>query len=65
MITCDDCKEEFSHQTTAPSRERTADGKSVGRCWHHCPDGICERHGDVIEELEAFRETGKLQEDPR
>lgn len=51
-----------------PIRERTADGVSVGRCWHWLGwDGerICERHGDVNAQVEAYIKTGQLQEDPR
>ena len=46
-----------------PIRERTADGVSVGRCWHHAPDGLCPRHGDVSAELAHYRATGKLSEE--
>jgi hypothetical protein len=37
-----------------PIRERTADGRVVGRCWFHCPDGVCPRHGDVRYALERL-----------
>lgn len=30
-----------------PIIERTGDGVAVGRCWFHCRDGVCPRHGDV------------------
>lgn len=49
-----------------PIRERTGDGVSVGRCWFHCPDGICPRHGDVnkyLELLPALTDENKLRED--
>jgi hypothetical protein len=47
-------------------RERTADGTNVGRCWFWLDEkDICPRHGDVSELMKIFRETGKLQEDPR
>lgn len=44
-----------------PIRERTADGKSVGRCWHFVGrdgDRLCERHGDVTAQVAAFLRTG-------
>lgn len=37
-----------------PIIERTGDGTPVGRCWFHCPDGICPRHGDVRTYLERL-----------
>lgn len=47
-------------------RERTADGVSVDRCFFHLSEtDTCPRHGDVKSEMERFRETGELQEDPR
>lgn len=47
-------------------RERTADGTNVGRCWFRLDEkDICPRHGNVSELMKIFRETGKLQEDPR
>jgi hypothetical protein len=45
---------------SCPIRERTADGVSVGRCWHHCPKDVCPRHGDVHSALQRYRETGEL-----
>lgn len=47
-----------------PIRERTADGFSVGRCWFHCPDDVCPRHGDVSRALKHYRDTGMLSEEP-
>lgn len=47
-----------------PIRERTGGGVSVGRCWFHCPDGVCPRHGDVKTQLQHYRETGELSEEP-
>lgn len=44
-------------------RERTADGVSVGRCFHHSPGGICPRHGDVSAVQRRFAETGKLTDE--
>lgn len=46
-----------------PIRERTANGVSVGRCWMHCIDGTCSRHGDVSAALTHYRETGKLTDE--
>lgn len=46
-----------------PIREHTADGVSVGRCWHFCERGRCPRHGDVKEVLAHYRATGKLTND--
>lgn len=43
-----------------PIRERTADRRSVGRCWFFCKDSICPRHGDVTEALDHYRSTGEL-----
>ena len=46
--------------------ERTADGRSVGRCCFYVgKDDVCPRHGDVSEVQEHYRETGRLSEDPR
>ena len=45
--------------------ERTADGRSVGRCFFHVGDAdVCPRHGDVFEVQEHYRKTGNLSEDP-
>lgn len=41
-------------------REYTANGVSVGRCWHFVPNDMCPRHGDVSVVMEHYRETGKL-----
>tara|TARA_Y100000817_G_scaffold260550_1_gene214761 strand:+ start:1827 stop:2054 length:228 start_codon:yes stop_codon:yes gene_type:complete len=46
-----------------PVNERTAEGKSVGRCWFYCPEGICPRHGDVSSAIAKFKETGKLTDE--
>jgi hypothetical protein len=43
-----------------PIREHTADGVPVGRCWYHCPRGVCPRHGDVRSALAHYRTTGRL-----
>ncbi len=54
----------FSHGNNCPIRERTADGRSVGRCWTYMVDGkTCERHGDVEIEAKYYRETGKLTDE--
>ncbi len=51
--------------TNCPINECTGDGRYVGRCWFHCPDEICPRHGNVSVALAFYRETGKLtKEDP-
>lgn len=44
-------------------RERTGDGRSVGRCWFHVKDGKCPRHGDVTAVQAHFAETGKLTDE--
>ena len=50
-------------------RERTGDGKNVGRCWFHTEEKndrlTCPRHGDVTEVQSHYRATGELSEDPR
>lgn len=38
-------------ENNCPIRERTGDGVAVGRCWFHCPNGVCPRHGDVTKYL--------------
>lgn len=44
-----------------PVIERTADGRSVGRCFHWLgDDGRCERHGDVTLYRERHQRTGRL-----
>lgn len=48
---------------SCPILERTGDGRSVGRCWHHCPDDVCPRHGDVSGPLSHYRLTGRLTEE--
>lgn len=53
----------MSAERNCPIREFTADGVSVGRCWFYCPDGVCERHGDVTIELKFYNETGKLTDE--
>lgn len=44
-------------------REFTADGVSVGRCWHHVKDGQCPRHGDVRAVQDHYARTGQLTDD--
>lgn len=44
-------------------RERTADGVSVGRCWHHVKDGWCPRHGDVKAVQDHYARTGELTDE--
>lgn len=41
-----------------PINEQTADGVSVGRCWHKLENYVCPRHGEVREESDRFRLTG-------
>ncbi len=58
-----------------PINERTGDGVRVGRCWFHCPGGICPRHGDVnrylerlpklTDENELLRDRGQREMLPR
>lgn len=46
---------------SCPIHEQTADGICVGRCWFHLPNGkTCQRHGDVSEAVEKYKQTGKL-----
>lgn len=40
-----------------PILERTGDGRTVGRCWFYCPDGVCPRHGDVSKYLQLPKLT--------
>ena len=48
-----------------PIRERTGDGKSVGRCWFGLQESAgrkwCPRHGDVTKAVEHYLASdGKL-----
>lgn len=47
-------------------RQRTGDGKSVGRCWHYTDEAdgnlTCPFHGDVTKIQEHFVSTGELGE---
>lgn len=52
-------------ERSCPVVERTRDGRSVGRCWFFCPDGVCPRHGDVSVALERYRFTGRLTDEGR
>lgn len=49
--------------SACPILERTGDGTAVGRCWHHCPEGLCPRHGDVGQALELYKSTGDLTDE--
>jgi len=45
--------------TNCPIIEQTGDGKSVGRCWFHLPDGkTCPRHGNAKIAINHLKETG-------
>lgn len=49
-------------------REHTADGVSVGRCWHWVgnkplTEATCPRHGDVSAVQRRYAETGELTND--
>ena len=47
-------------------REYTANGVSIGRCWHYVGlDYVCPIHGDVRVVQEHYLATGKLTADPR
>ena len=51
-----------------PIIEQTGDGATCGRCWFTLIDGrICERHGDVENEVVRFLETNRctLENDMR
>lgn len=56
-----------SHPTNnCPIRQHTADGVSVGRCWHFLGRGdtkICRIHGDVTEAVKTYANTGRLTND--
>lgn len=41
-------------------RQFTADGVSVGRCWHQVKDGKCPSHGDVSVVQAHYARTGQL-----
>lgn len=44
-----------------PINEQDGDGRVVGRCWFHLPDGkTCPRHGDVSEPVRVFEDSGWL-----
>lgn len=54
-------REAYRHPNNCPVQERTADGRPVGRCWFHLPDGkTCPRHGDVSD-----RAAAQAREDAR
>ena len=53
----------YPSPNNCPIRERTADGISVGRCYFYCPDDVCPRHGNVHDELEHYRDTGRLTDE--
>ncbi len=53
----------LTHLGNCPVNERTADGRSVGRCWHWCIEGQCPRHGDVSSALRLYSQTGKLTDE--
>jgi hypothetical protein len=49
-----------------PIRQHTADGVSVGRCWHfvgHAPPYRCPVHGDVGGPVALFVAEKKLTDD--
>jgi hypothetical protein len=37
-----------------PINEQTADGTTVGRCWHTLKGTVCPRHGDVSVEVQRY-----------
>jgi hypothetical protein len=53
----------FPSPNACPIRERTGDGRPVGRCWYHCPGDVCPRHGDVSGPLTEYRATGRLTDE--
>ena len=55
--------DKFINPYACAVRERTADGVSVGRCYHHIVNGRCPRHGDVVEVQKLYVETGKLTDE--
>lgn len=45
-------------------REFTADGVSVGRCWHYVGlERTCPRHGDVSVVQDHYAATGELTDE--
>jgi hypothetical protein len=44
-------------------RQRTADGVSVGRCWHWLTDGRCPLHGDVRVAMSRYKLHGELTDE--
>jgi len=43
-----------------PINEQTGDGVTCGRCWFPLKDGVCQRHGEVRDEVRFFKEHGHL-----
>lgn len=57
-------KKEIRFNRNCPIRERTGDGRSVGRCWHYVGYELCcPRHGDVRAAIKLYEETGKLTDE--
>ena len=44
-------------------RQFTADGRSVGRCWHYVRDGKCPVHDDVRAVQDHYARTGELTDE--
>jgi hypothetical protein len=49
--------------TACAVRERTGDGRSVGRCWFHVKGGECPRHGDVSKVQAEYARSGRLTDE--
>ena len=59
----DDLCKEFELDACCPIMERTGDGIAVGRCWFHCPNGVCPRHGDIAKYLGKLTDENELRKD--
>jgi hypothetical protein len=45
-------------------RQYTADGRPVGRCYHHTgTDFVCQTHGDVAAVQRHFADTGQTTDE--
>ena len=54
---------DYPNPTACAVRERTADGRSVGRCYFQTVDGRCPRHGNVRKVQERYTKTGRLTDE--
>lgn len=57
-------KKDIRFNRNCPIRERTTDGRSVGRCWHYVGYELrCPIHGDVRVAIKKYEETGALTDE--